>query len=250
MGYENTTRNDFQVWPFKGQYSFVSSSHSCELNSEIWSYHLLGFLCVPCIGDNLGLKCFRRTSEPKVLLIWLWSSLLLSPPWTEMTMGFVNLRQDSIGAGMWPCTVMSQVRASAFSLYPELTSGYHLSSTRYTVVVLLSLKKKSFSRLQYYLIGKTKFKTKIISIIFLPRDTTVNVSVHFFSYFLYAITFYIQFCNLSDPQYLGWWYHVKMIRKGLRGVSQTEGDTHGTKEYDVITAPLAGDVSRLLIHHL
>lgn len=149
-----------------------------------------------------------------------------------MTMGFVTLRQDSHGAGTWSCTVMSQVRASAFSLYPELTSGYHLSSTSYTVVVFLSLKKMSFSRLQCYLIGKTKFKTKIISIIFLPKDATVNVSVHFFSYFLYAITFYIQVCNLSDPQYLGWWYHVKMIIKGLRGVSQTEGDTHRMKEYD------------------
>lgn len=67
MGYENTTRNDFQTWPFKGQYSFVSSSHSCELNLEIWSYHPLGSLCVFWIEDKLGLKCFRRTSEPKGL---------------------------------------------------------------------------------------------------------------------------------------------------------------------------------------
>lgn len=68
LGYEDNSKDDSQVWPFKGEYAFVPHPlHSCELNSEGGSQKLFGSLCIPWLGDNLGLKCFRRISEQEEL---------------------------------------------------------------------------------------------------------------------------------------------------------------------------------------
>lgn len=47
-----------------------------------------------------------------------------------------------------------------------------------------------------------------------------------------VITFYIQFHNLSDAQYLGCCYHMNVIIKGLCGVLKTEGTTRRAKDCD------------------
>lgn len=120
MGYEDTTGNHFQVWPFNEEYSLVCYPQSWEVNSERWSYNTLGSFCVPWVGDDSGLKCSRRTSEQKEPpLIWWWSSLSLSPPWTKLSLELVNLRHESHGAGMWSGTEMSHISASLLSLHTQ-----------------------------------------------------------------------------------------------------------------------------------
>lgn len=97
LGYEDNSKDDSQVWPFKGEYAFVPHPlNSCELNSKGGSKKLFGSLCIPWLGDNLGLKCFRRISEqeglpsdPAVVQPFTLSSL----DWDEPGVG--NLQHDS-----------------------------------------------------------------------------------------------------------------------------------------------------------
>lgn len=99
LGYEDNSKDGSQVWLFKGEDAFVPRPlHSCELNSEGGSQKLFGSLCIPWLGDNLGLKCFRRIWEQEGLpsdRAVVQPFTLSSLDWDEP--GVRNLQHDSHG---------------------------------------------------------------------------------------------------------------------------------------------------------